>query len=212
MDTGQVSRQQQMLEGKCDFGIDDRSSSFKLDLAFFTLPDRCPAMVRQGSRKLFELFLYLAHRCLAEFREPVCPTHDELCQACGLDPKSPNSRSTLSRLLSKLSGRYAVIDYERVRRRRPKIRLAAPPGNAEGAEPRHYIYLDETWDPASRRQLEPLGSRAFAAQYMHVIAKYESDLARLKHQRVPIGFSTRENLGRVWDFAAVRPRRAAGSD
>jgi hypothetical protein len=172
-----------MFEEQADLDAEVRFPRFKLDLAFFTMPDRCPAMVRQGSRKSFELFLYLAHRCLAEFREPVCPTHEELCQACGLDPTSPNSRSTLSHLLNKLSGRYAVIDYDRVRRRRPKIRLAGPFNDARGAEPRHYVYLDETWGPDSRRRLERLGSRAFAAQYMHVIAKYESDLARLKHQR-----------------------------
>jgi hypothetical protein len=193
-----------MFEGQTDLEAEDRFPCFKLDLAFFTLPDRCPAMVRQGSRKSFELFLYLAHRCLAEFREPVCPTHDELCQACGLDPTSPNSRSTLSHLLNKLSGRYAVIEYDRVRRRRPNIRLAGPSGDAQGAEPRHYVYLDETWGPDSRRWLDRLGARAFAAQYMHVIAKYESDLARLKHQR-PYWFFPLERISAVF---GISPRFA----
>jgi hypothetical protein len=164
------------------FEVTDRSLSYKLDLTFFTSPDRCPAMVRQGSRKSFELFIYLAHRFLSELREPISPSHEELCEACGLNPSSPNSRSTLSHLLDKLCRRYAVIDYERVRRRRPKIRLLGlQPNSPQG--PRHYVYLDESWGPTSRRQLVRVGARAFAAEYMYVIAKYESDLARLKHHR-----------------------------
>jgi hypothetical protein len=187
-----------------DFEADDRFPSYKLDLTFFTLPDRCPAMVRQGSRKSFELFIYLAHRFLSEFREPVSPTHDELCDACGLNPRSPNSRSTLSHLLDKLCSRYAVIEYERIRRRRPRIRLLPPPSETQAAEPRHYVYLDETWDPALRRGLERLGSRAFATQYMYVIAKYESDLARLKHQR-PYWFFPLERISAAYH---VSPRFA----
>src|SRR5580700_7942416 len=102
MDRGRESHQHQMLEGKSNFDVDDRFPSYKLDLAFFTLPDRCPAMVRQGSRKSFELFLFLAHQFLAAYREPISPTHEELCGACGLDPTAANSRSTLSHLLGKL--------------------------------------------------------------------------------------------------------------
>jgi hypothetical protein len=204
MDRDHEDGPRKMLREESEFEADDRFPSYKLDLTFFTLRDHCPAMVRQGSRKSFELFVYLAHRFLAEFGEPVCPTHDELCQACGLDPTSRNSRSTLSHLLAKLRDRYAVIDYERVRRRRPKIRVVSPTRESQLAEPHHYVYLDETWDSASRRRLERLGSRAFATQYMYVIAKYESDLARLKHQR-PYWFFPLERISAAYH---VSPRFA----
>ena len=90
-----------------DLELDDRFPSFKLDLGFFTLPERCPAMVRHGSRKSFELFLFLAHHFLRACREPISPTHEELCGACGLDPSAANSRSTLSHLLRKLRNQYS---------------------------------------------------------------------------------------------------------
>jgi hypothetical protein len=172
-----------MPGGESDAEIDDRFPSFKLDLAFFTRPDRCPAMVRQGSRKSFELFSFLAHQFLVAFCEPVSPTHEDLCGACGLDPVAPNSRSTLSHVLQKLRDRYGVIEYERVRRRRPQIRLMSPTGETASAECRHYVYWDEPWGVATRRRFERLGARAFAAQYMYAISQYEADLARVKHHR-----------------------------
>jgi hypothetical protein len=194
----------QTLPGESDFQADERFPSYKLDLRFFTSADRCPAMVRQGSRKSFELFVYLAHRFLSELREPISPSHEELCDACGLDPRSPNARSTLSHLLDKLRRRYAVIEYERVRRRRPKIRLTDLLPGPEAPEPRHYVYLNETWGPALRRDLVRLGTRAFATQYMYVIAKYESDLAQLKHRR-PYWFFPLERISATFH---VSPRFA----
>jgi hypothetical protein len=184
MDQNQSGRlRADIVSGADDLDLDERYPSFKLDLAFFTLSDYCPAMVRAGSRKSFELFLFLAYRYLAAFREPVSPSYDEMCVACGLDPASRNSRSTLSHVLRKLRDRYRVIAYDRVRRRRPEIRVIRPDAAAEKAEPRHYVYWDETWNAKSRRRFESLGSRAFAAQYMYVIAQYEADLAHLKHRR-----------------------------
>jgi len=187
MDRNQHGRRRESLQAETVLQIDDleldRYPFFKLDLAYFTLPDRCPAMVRGGSRKSFELFLFLAYRFLAAFREPVSPTHEEMCEACGLDPASRNSRSTLSHLLQKLRDQYRVIGYERVRRRRPQIRLTRADDKTETDEPRHYVYWDESWSATSRRQFEPLGARAFAAQFMYVISKYEADLARVKHRR-----------------------------
>jgi hypothetical protein len=183
MDGNYEGRPDKTHRNESDVEADARFPTYKLDLTYFTSPDRCPAMVRQGSRKSFELFVYLAYQFLSELREPVSPTHDELCGACGLDPASPNSRSTLSHLLNKLRSRYGVIEYERVRRRRPRIRLLTLPSESETAEPRHYVYLNETWGSSLRGELDRLGTRAFAAQYMYVIAKYESDLAQIKHRR-----------------------------
>jgi hypothetical protein len=183
-----------------EFEVEERLPSFKLDLRFFTSDDRCPAMVRQKSRKSFELFMYLAHRFLRELREPISPTHEELCNACGLDPTAANSRSTLSHLLDKLSRRYAVIEYERVRRRRPKIRLRALDPGCQLDEPRHYVYLDEVWTPELRGNLDGLRARAFAAQYMYAIAKYESDLAGLKHQR-PYWFFPLERISAAFHIS-----------
>jgi hypothetical protein len=62
------------------------------------------------------------------------------------------------------------------------------------------VYLDETWGPDLRAQLERLGSRAFAAQYMYVIAKYESDLAVLKHQR-PYWFFPLERISATFHIS-----------
>src|ERR1700733_13762912 len=58
MDRDHEDGPRKMLRGESEFEADDRFPSYKLDLTFFTLRDLCPAMVRQGSRKSFELFMY----------------------------------------------------------------------------------------------------------------------------------------------------------
>ncbi len=98
----------------------------KLDLGYFTEPDRCPLMVRRGARGAFELFLYIAHRFLKSTGEPVSADHEAMCRACGLDPAGSHSRSAVSRLLRSLRNTFGVIEYEPLQRRRPVIRLAPP--------------------------------------------------------------------------------------
>ncbi len=51
-------------DSEVELEIDEPVPSCKLDLQYFTTPGLCPLMVRQRARKAFELFLYLAHRCL----------------------------------------------------------------------------------------------------------------------------------------------------
>jgi hypothetical protein len=155
----------------------------KLDLGYFTEPDRCPLMVRRGARSAFELFLYLAQHFLERSDEPVLANHKAMCHACGLDPDRPHSRSSVSRLLRSLRRTFQVIDYEPLQRRRPQVRLAPARPNADILNPRHYVYFDNRWDRHCRAVFEALGSRAFSTEYMYWIAKYESALARTKHKR-----------------------------
>ena len=79
--------------------VEARQPPWKLDLAYFTRPDRCPLMVRQRARRAFELFLFLAHRWMASEGQTIAPSHAEMCAACGLDASNPSSAPAMSRLL-----------------------------------------------------------------------------------------------------------------
>ena len=162
--------------------LDLRGSGRKLDIAYFTEPGRCSLMVQRRARAGFEVFLYLAHRYLQADGRPVVATHEELCAACGLDPKSAHSSSTMSRLLRSLRETYRVIDFSPIQRRRPEISLAPPRPGADLLNPGHYVYF-EGWNVTQRELFHSLGSRTFAAEYLYWIALYESALARVKHQR-----------------------------
>jgi hypothetical protein len=164
-------------------GIAQPASSHKLDLRYFTLPQFCPAMVRQRSRSAFEVFLFLAHRWLHAQGTPVSPTHEDLCRTCGLEPTHTNARAALSRLLARLRKDFGVIDYEPVRRRRPQIRLRPIDATCDPLDPRQYVYLGEPWDGRDRAVFDALGSRAFAAEYTYILATYEAAVARTKHGR-----------------------------
>ena len=139
--------------------------------------------MRQRAQSAFELFLFLARRCLKAQGEPISPSHEDLCRACGLDAKHANSRAALSRLLGRLRKTFGIIDYEPVRRRRPQIRLRPIDATADVLNPRHYVYLGEPWDGRDRAVFDALGSRAFAAEYTYILATYEAALARTKHHR-----------------------------
>jgi hypothetical protein len=156
----------------------------KLDLRYFTTVDRCPGMVRHRSRRSFELFLFLAHQFLLGEGEPVAPAHEELCDACGLEPETPHTRSYISHALRRLRETYQVIEYEPVQRRRPRIRLRPIKPGEDPLDPTHYIYFRSGWSGRSRGIFTKLGNRAFAAEYMYLIAEYESALARVKHGRL----------------------------
>jgi hypothetical protein len=163
--------------------VDLPSAQYKLDLAYFTESGRCPLMVRRGARSAFELFLHLAHQFLDGGGEPVLVDHSAMCHACGLDPEGPYSRSMVSRLLRSLRNTYGVIEYEPLQRRRPQVRLAPARPGAEVLNPRHYVYFEGGWSGYLRAVFDPLGPRAFSAEYMYWIAKYESALAGVKHGR-----------------------------
>ncbi|MCY2996058.1 MAG: hypothetical protein NTY19_50650 [Planctomycetota bacterium] len=155
----------------------------KLDLSYFTAADRCPLMVRRRARGAFELFLYLAYRFIHGGGEPVVAEHEELCAACGVVPDSLHSSSEISRLLRSLRETYQVIDYRPVQRRQPRIRLAAAKPGADILNPHHYIYFNEGWSGTRRAIFDVLGNRAFCAEYMYLVGKYESALAQVKHGR-----------------------------
>ena len=163
--------------------FDEPQPSRKLDLAYFTEPNRCPLMVTHRARRAFELFLYMAHRCMTSWGEPISPTHEELCLACGLDPQKQVSRPTLSRLLRALRDTYGVIDYQPVRKRRPEIRLRPTRHLADPLNPPHYVYLHHGWGTSNRQVFETLGNRAFAAEYMYLISQYEAAVALRKQNR-----------------------------
>ena len=162
-------------------------------------------MVTRRAQAAFELFLYLAYRFLREGHQPVVPAHEELCAVCGLDPNLSQSRSAMSRLLRSLRATYQVIEYTPIQRRRPEIRLALPRPGADIRNPRHYVYF-EGWDVNRRALFQPLGNRAFAAEYMFFVAQYESALARIKHQR-PYWFFPLERISATYHvsqrFASV---------
>ena len=83
----------------------------------------------------------------------------------------------------KLRETYRVIDFTPVRRKRPTITLRTPRLTNAAKEPRHYIYHSDPWDSYRHAVFDRLGSRAFSAEYMYLIAQYESALANRKHGR-----------------------------
>lgn len=155
----------------------------RLDLGYFVEPTRCSLMVQRGARRAFELFLYLAYQSLRNNGEPVLVDYQTTCQACGLDPAGSHCRSAISRLLRSLRGTFRVIDYQPLQRRRPQLRLAPATPDADVTNPRHYVDFAEGWDQQQRAVFDALGPRAFSAEYMYWIAKYESKMASTKHQR-----------------------------
>jgi hypothetical protein len=74
----------------------------KLDFRNFTA--LCPRMVQRRARRAFDLFLYLAGRFLYTGGQAISDSHEQLCQACRLDPLDPASRPAMSRLLRMLRG------------------------------------------------------------------------------------------------------------
>lgn len=156
--------------------------SSKLDFRYFTNPALCPLMVRQRARSAFELFLYLAGRFLRSGGQEVSASHEQLCQACRIDPSVPASRAAMSRLLRMLRETYQVIDFTPVRKRRPSIALRAP-GPGDLLAPQRYVYFTGFGPREAQLFGGLLGSRAFAAEYMRVISQYESSLAEQKYQR-----------------------------
>ncbi len=185
------------LQEESSFEAKEPRALHKLDLAYFTEPGRCSLMVRRGARGAFELFLHLAHRFLEGNGEPVETEHEAMCRACGLNPDGPHSRSAVSRLLRSLRNTYGVIDYEPLQRRRPQIRLAPARPDADILNPRHYVYFDEGWGQHRRAVFDVLGPRAFSAEYMYWIAKYEAALARVKHGR-SYWFFPLENISKMY--------------
>lgn len=179
-------------------------SALKLDLRYFTDARFCPAMVRRQARRAFELFVFLSRRSLEALGEPISPTHNQLCRACGLEPDTGHARVTVSRLLRELRSRYGVIAYEPVRRRRPMIRLVPPSPDTCLLHPEHYIYLGSIWSYAVRERFDVLGADSFAAEYMYPIAAYESALARTKHDRTYWFYP----LGKIAKTYHVSPRFA----
>ncbi len=175
--------QHRALETGSAVETNEPRSSQKLDLGYFTNADRCPLMVRRGARASFEVFLYLAHRFLEGNGKPVLAEYGELCAACGLLPDAPHSRSSISRLLRSLRKTFGVIEYQPVKRRRPEICLAPARPDGDILNPRHYVYFQEGWSGRRRALFDPLGARAFSAEYMYLIASYESALARVKQNR-----------------------------
>jgi hypothetical protein len=139
-------------------------------------------MVRQRSRRSLELFWFLAYRFLAGNMEAVVAEHDQLCGACGLDPAHRDSRSAISHILRRLAQTYRVVYYEAVPRKRPRIWLR-PPEPPLNPLLRRYVRFCEPWNGSKRALFETLGSRALAAEFMYIVATYESGLARVKHHR-----------------------------
>ena len=170
-------------QNETDLEREESHSQYKLDLDYFTETNRCPLMVRRSARCAFELFLYIAHRFLVSNGRPVLAQHEPMCAACGLQPDSPHSRSSISRLLRLLRETFCVIEYEPLQRRRPQIRLTPARPGADILNPRHYVYFAGGWNRGRRAVFDVLGPRAFSAEYMYWIAEYESALARSKHGR-----------------------------
>lgn len=157
--------------------------SFKLDLRYFTDETFCPSMARRRSKRAFELFLAIAFESLNSFGQPVQLTHEQLCDACGVPIEASTARSTISKLLRQLREEYGVIDFQPVRRKRPLMELKIL-GKNHGATPiKSYVYHNEPWTSHRQRAFAKLGSRAFSAEYMYLIAKYEAALASNKNGR-----------------------------
>jgi hypothetical protein len=155
----------------------------RLDLRYFTMSHYCPRMVHDGARRAFELFLFLAYRFLRGRGEPVIASHEQLCAACGLDPAASYARPTLSRNLRALRVKYRVLDFQPVKRKRPAICLLPPVPWSDLLKPQHYINFRGGWGAEERNRFDRLDSRAFAAEYMFFVARYESDLAATKRRR-----------------------------
>jgi hypothetical protein len=155
----------------------------KLDLQYFTDPERCPLMVRRGARRAFELFLFLAHRTMQSGGRAVRPSHKALCGACGLDPLAPASKPAMSRLLRLLRDDFGVIDYQPVRNRRPEILLRPAASHADPWNPPHYVYFQDGWGPNDQQAFAALHRRAFAAEFMYFVSQFEAALAWRKHDR-----------------------------
>jgi hypothetical protein len=155
--------------------------SSKLDFRYFTNPALCPLMVQQRARRGFELFLYLAGRFLQGGGQEIADSHQQLCQACRLDPSDLASRPAMSRLLRMLRETYQVIDFTPVQKRRPSITLRAP-GPGDPLAPQRYVYF-RGFGPRQRKLFDGQGSRAFAAEYLWLISQYEASLAERKYQR-----------------------------
>lgn len=143
----------------------------KIDMRYFTDKTSCPLMVRQKSRRAFELFLLIATRTHAG-QAPRPFSHEELSAACGLAADSANSRSIISRLLRQLRSDYMVLSYEPQRGRRPVLALRPPATTTRIG----HVWM-QPWSAELRMLFEGLGSEAFAAEYMFVIAAYEAKLA-----------------------------------
>lgn len=79
--------------------------------------------------------------------------------------------------------RYRVIDFQPVKGRRPEVRVLPATPRTDPINPPHYVYFNEDCGAGRRAIFSALGSKAFAAEYMYLIAKYESALARTKHER-----------------------------
>lgn len=157
--------------------------SFKLDLRYFTDEKFCPSMARRRSKRAFELFLAIAYESLNSFGQPVQLSHQRLCEACGVPADASAARTTVSKLLRQLREEYGVIDFQPVRRKRPMLELKIL-GQDHGAIPvQPYVYHDERWTGYHQRVFAKLGSRAFSAEYMYMIAKYEAALAFHKNGR-----------------------------
>ena len=157
--------------------------SFKLDLRYFTDEKFCPSMARRRSKRAFELFLAISYESLNSFGQPVQLSHQKLCEACGVPADASTARSTISKLLRQLREEYGVIDFQPVRRKRPLMELKIL-GQRHGAIPiQSYVYHDEPWTSFRQRAFAKLGSRAFSAEYMYLIAKCEAALAYHKNKR-----------------------------
>ncbi|WP_339686482.1 helix-turn-helix domain-containing protein [Gimesia maris] len=157
--------------------------SFKLDLRYFTDGKFCPSMARRRSKRAFELFLAIAFESLNSFGQPVQLTHEQLCDACGVPAETSTARSTISKLLRQLREEYGVIDFQPVRRKRPLIELRILGQDHGAVSVQSYVYHDERWSSFRQRVFAKLGSRAFSAEYMYMIAKYEAALALHKNGR-----------------------------
>jgi hypothetical protein len=162
---------------------EERQPPCKLDLGYFTHSERCPLMVRHRARRAFELFLFLADCSLRSWGQPVSPSHEAMCLACGLEPQEPASKPEMSRLLRLLRDVYGVIEYEPVRNRRPTVRLRPATDVSDPINPRHYIHFRRGWSKTDRQTFAALGARAFPAEYMYFLCQYESALAERKHGR-----------------------------
>ena len=101
----------------------------------------------------------------------------------GFEPADPHAQSAISRLMRALRTRFRVIDFQPVKGRRPEVRLLPAKPATDPINPRHYVYFNEDCGADRRTIFSALGGKAFAAEYMYLIAKYESALARTKHDR-----------------------------
>jgi hypothetical protein len=89
----------------------------------------------------------------------------------------------ISRLLRSLRVTYQVIDYQPVQRKRPQICLAPAKPGTDVLNPKHYVYFREGWGSRDRAVFATQATRAFAAEYLYLIAQYEATLAGQKYGR-----------------------------